>query len=106
MTPSNSLSRDRGDFHRRQILTVTARAVIVLAAALLEHLDLVAARVLDDLGRDFRAADDRRTDLGVAAVDEHEHFAERDLGPRLARQAVDSERVALSDLELLALGLD
>ena len=44
-----------------------ALAAVIVPAPLLEDDDLVAARLLDELGRDFGAGDEGRADLDIGA---------------------------------------
>src|SRR5205085_9476543 len=87
------------------MLTVTARALISLTAALLEDDDLLVAAVFDDFGFDFGARE-RLAELEVRAVADHEDFAERNLFAGFAVHAVDRQRVAFGDPVLFALRFD
>src|SRR5271168_2857027 len=57
-------ARDRRDADLGERLAVAALPVRVLAALLLEGDDLLALALLDDLGRDRSAFDERRAMLG------------------------------------------
>src|ERR1043166_8715152 len=62
---------DVGDLHFREVLPMALLLVIVLAAAVLDDADLVAAAVRDDLGGDRATLHQRRADgLLVAVGDE------------------------------------
>src|ERR1041385_993454 len=100
------LLRDPGDLHFREVLPVTLLLVIVLAAAMLDDADLVAAAVRHDLGGDLAALDQRRAHGLLVAVGDQQHFLEGDGRADIAGQALDLEDVAGGDLVLLATGLD
>ena len=57
---------------------VTALALRILAATLLEGDDLRAAGQLDHLGHDGGPLDRGRTDLHVVAIGQHQHIGDRD----------------------------
>src|SRR4051812_31128157 len=96
---------DRRDLDRRLMLTVTARALIVLTTALLEDDDLLIAAVIDDF-RFNLGPGERLAELEIGTVPDHQHFAERDRLALLANEAIDRQHVALGDLVLFALRLD
>src|SRR6185437_5834782 len=75
-----------GDADYREVMAVTALAARILAPALLERDDLVAAGVLEHLAGNGRARDGRGAELRRVAA-KHQHFAELD---DLARLAIDS----------------
>src|SRR5580765_2037427 len=62
------LCLDRGDLHGSEILPVTVLANVVLAEPELEHDELVAAPLLDDLAGDLRARHERLADRDVRAI--------------------------------------
>ena len=97
---------DLDDAHDRQVLPVAALALRILAPALLERIDLGAARLLDDLADDAGAADQRRADMVGLAVEQGEHLAEGDFRAGVAFQRHDGDLVVGGDLVLLAAGLD
>src|SRR5689334_19586689 len=87
------------------MLTVTARALIVLTTALLEDDDLLIAAVIDDFSFNL-CAGERLAELEVGTFADHQHFAERDLLALLALETVDRQGVAFGDFVLFALSLD
>src|SRR5262249_15892139 len=95
-----------GDLHFREVLPVTLLLVIVLAAAVLDDADLVAAAVGHDFAADLAALDGRRANGELVAVADQEDFLERDLRADVAVEALDLVGVAGSDFVLLAAGLD
>src|SRR6516164_1349876 len=72
-----ALGQNLGDPHQREFLAMTALAPRILAAALLEGDDLVAAHVIEDLGRNRCACNGRRADHRALAAD-REDLAELD----------------------------
>src|SRR6476660_4518749 len=63
-----ALGEDLGDAEQRQILAMPLLAAVVLAPLLLEHDDLVAARLLHHLGGNQRAGNGRATRLRAIAA--------------------------------------
>jgi hypothetical protein len=98
--------QDLGDPDLRQVLAVTHGAAVMLAPLLLEDLDLVAARLLDEFGGHDGAGDDRGADLESGVAGEHQHLVELEDVAGLAGQAFDLEHVVRLDAVLLAAGLD
>src|SRR6185312_15817925 len=82
-----AVSEDFGDADHRKLVPVTTLAARILAPALLEGDDLVAAGVLQHL-----AGNHRRADLRYVAAD-HQDLAELDDFPRLTVDAVDPDNV-------------
>src|SRR5690242_8700254 len=74
------LRLDLRDLHRGVVLAMPVATDVVLAAAELEHDELLAAALLDDLPGHLRAGDERLADVDVAAVTgRHEqHLIEHD----------------------------
>src|SRR5690606_28024919 len=70
------LAADGGDFDVRFSLTVTDLAAIGVAAALLEHRDLVALLRFDERAGDGEARE-ILAELHAAAVARHQHITER-----------------------------
>src|SRR5689334_4741947 len=87
---------------------MTVAAHVILAAAKLEHDELVAARLLDDLAGDLRARDERLTDRHVAAITgrDEKNLIEHDLGARITGELLDRNGLARLDSVLLATRLD
>src|SRR5437868_8117189 len=74
-----ALLGDAGDLHFGEVLPVTLLLVIVLAAAVLDDADLVAAAMRHDLGCDLAALDQRAADGVLVAIGDEQHLVERDL---------------------------
>src|SRR5260221_9635224 len=94
---------DAGDAQHGERLAVPVLAAVVVPPLLLEDEHLVAAYLLDDLGRDGGAAG---AALGIGALADHEHAVESHLCPRLAGELLDGDEVVLGNLVLLAAGAD
>src|SRR5215475_10168487 len=103
-----ALSLDRGDLHRRVVLTMPVPADVVLAAAELEHDELVAAALLDDLAGDLGAGDGRLADRHAAAIarGHQQHLVEHDRRAGIARELLDHHGLAGLDPVLLSTRLD
>src|SRR4051812_26397787 len=70
-----------------------------------EAIDLLAAKLLDDLGNDLGALDHRSAE-GPAAVAAHkEHFGQLDGRVRVPLELLDDDTLPLFDTVLLAAGL-
>ena len=83
-----------------------ARAALVAALGLeLEHAQLRAALVADDLGLDLDLPEVGGAEHGLVAVGEQERL-ELDLGALVALQALHEEGRALLNAVLLTAGLD
>ena len=93
-----------GDADQRVFVAIAALAARVLAAALLERNDLVAALMRDDFGRNSRTGHRVAEDGGVAA--DHQDIAELDDRARRAVEAGDLEGLFGGDAVLLAAGFD
>src|SRR4051812_11170072 len=88
-------AHDRFDLDRRQLLTVTVPANVVLTTAELEDHQLLAEPLLDDLGGDLRAGDDRGADRHVSVIRGHEeHLVEGDLITFIAWELLDPQSLA------------
>src|SRR4051794_14379542 len=87
---------------------MTVATDVVLAAAELEHDELVAARLLDDLAHDLRASESGLAHRHAAAVTrrDEEHLVEFDLGARFTGQLLDHDGLAWLDSILLSTRLD
>ena len=95
------------DLDDRKLLAVTPLALVALALLLLEDDDLVTALVLEDLGRNLGALEDRSANLECGALTGGENVGDLDGATRFrVGVAVDDQNVALGDSELLALGFD
>src|SRR5262245_3068760 len=98
------VSEDLGDADQREFLAVAALAPRVLAPALLERDDLVAALVPDHLAGHAGAAHGGAAHLNAVAA-EQEHFELDDIA-WLALELVDLDHVVGGDAVLLPAGLD
>src|ERR1700679_284129 len=96
---------DFGDLDLGEVLAVTALAMRVLPALLLEGDDLGMTSLLDDLTHDRGAVDERRAGLGAVAT-QHQDFAEGDRAAGVADQLLDLDDVVLDHFVLLAAGAD
>src|SRR6266851_712130 len=92
---------DAGDAQHGERLAMPVLAAVVVPPLLLEDDHLVAADLLDHLGRDGRAAG---AALGIGALADHEHAVEGHLGARLAGELLDGDQVVLGNFVLLAAG--
>ena len=88
------------------VLAMAARALGILAAALLERDDLGAAGLLDDLGGDGGTGHDGRADGHAGVGTDGQHFVESDGGAVFDFELLDFERFVDGDFVLLAAGLD
>src|SRR4051794_29710064 len=95
---------DLGGLDARQVLAVPGAAAIAALGLELEHAQLLAADVLDDLGVDL----DLRQAVGVEddVVGAEEDRLERHRCAGLLGQALDQQGLALLDAVLLTAGLD
>src|SRR6476661_6655767 len=89
-----------------EALTMTALARVVLAALHLEHDDLLAAAVADDLAGDHGAGQHGNAGLDVLAVVAEEDLVEFNLAARFANERGELVGAAGFDTILLAAGLD
>src|SRR6185437_12407641 len=88
-----------------RILAMPLLAAVVLAPLLLEHDDLVAARLLHHLGGNQRAGNGRAARLRAIAA-KQQHLAERNDVAGLARDALDLDNVVRRHAILLAARAD
>ena len=72
----------------------------------LKAMTLGAAALLDHLGDDLGARDDRRCRPWVAAAADHQHLGELDLGAGVAGDLLDGQDLVGGHAVLLAAGLD
>src|SRR3954468_18218513 len=79
-----SAESDVADLHFREALPVPLLARVVFPALVLEHDDLVALAVSDDLARDARATERRHAGANVLAVAAEENVVELDAGALIA----------------------
>ena len=77
-------------------------AAIIFSPLLLEHDDLLAAHLLDDLGRDARAGNRAARLRTALAAAEQEHLGKLDDIAGLARDALDLDNVVRRHAILLA----
>src|SRR5262249_23253620 len=99
-----AVCQDLRDPHQREILPVTAPAARILAAALLEDDDRVAARVFDDLGRNEGTGDRRLAD-GRPVAAAHRH-PDGDVFSSLRHELAEAERLIFGVRVLFAACLD
>src|SRR5208283_2074370 len=97
---------DAGDLDDRQILPVTALALGILAAPLLERDHLRPAGLLDDLAGDACARHVRGADGVGRAVEQRQNLVENHLRAGFAGQGHDGDLFFGGDRVLLAAGLD
>src|SRR6187402_2222261 len=88
----------------RVVLAMALRALIVLAPAHLEDLDLHAAAVADYGGRDFRSRHQGVTELYGVTVRDHENLVEDNLSANVCRYLFYFEFFAGGNSILLAAG--
>src|SRR5581483_9024804 len=99
------LGADAGDLELGQRLTVPQPAVVAGLVLEVVDADLRALGLRDHLSGDLRLGQGVRVVRDGAAVDE-QHGRQRDLGPGRDVELLDLDHIALSDLVLLAAGLD
>src|SRR3546814_3631010 len=90
----------------RSVLAVAVGAPVVLAALLLEHQDLVAAGLLDDLAGHADALDEGGAGLGPGTLAEPQDGLDGDDLAGIASQLPDDAHVILGDLVLLDPGFE
>jgi len=100
-----ALALDAGDLDRREILAMALLFVMLLAPAELEHDELSRSALGHDLPFDLGASDERFADLGRISS-QQEHLIELDLGARITRELIHSNRVALGHAVLLSAAAD
>src|ERR1700679_1123069 len=98
-------ARDRRDLDLGERLAMAALAMRVLAALLLEGDDFLALAMLEDLGRDRGAGNERRAMLRLVAA-QHQHVGELELVAHVAGDLLDDENVVLRHFILLPAGAD
>jgi hypothetical protein len=98
--------QDVGDLDDGLVLTVTANALGVLAAALLEGDDLAGAALLDHFGNDHGAIDEGCANGCAGAFADHENLVELDGVAGGALELLDRQNVIGGDAVLLATGFD
>src|SRR5262245_33709085 len=67
-------SADRGDLDFRERLPMPGLALVVLAPAEFDDTNLVGLALRRDLGLDLAAVQERRADLDVGALADHQYF--------------------------------
>src|SRR5262249_12131201 len=97
---------DLGDPQHGLVLAVPVLAPVLVPPLFLEDDDLVGAAVLDQLGADRGALDERRAGRRLGALADHQHLGELDRRARLADELFDRDDIALGDPVLLAAGAD
>ena len=97
-----SARRNGIDLHARQVLAMAPLAMRVLAALFLERDDFIGPVLDDDLSRNRRAVDQRRSDLAFGRQD----LRKADGRTRIARKSIDIHNVAGRDSILFAAGAD
>ena len=93
-----------GDAQLGQVLAVAVASPVVVAAALLEDDDAIAANVTHDLRCDAGAGDQRVADFDATLTGDHQHLAQLDDVARGAMKLLDPEEVIGGDAVLLAAG--
>src|SRR4051812_32534211 len=96
---------DAGDANLRQLLTVADALVVASLVLVLVDADLRTLGLRDDLGLDRDLRELGRIGGDSFTVDEQDR-QQRDLGTRSCVELLDLDHIALSDLVLLAAGLD
>src|SRR5688572_25201678 len=99
-----SSSGDRVHTAFRVVLAMALRALIVLAPAHLEDLDLHAAAVAEDGGRDFRSGHEGVTELHGVSVRDHQDLVEDNLSANVCRYLFYFDFLAGGNSVLLAAG--
>src|ERR1700733_6676309 len=89
---SLSAGVDTGDLQRREMLTMTAFAMRVLAALLLEGHDLFAPAMLDDLGMDYRTRNERRARFRRIPA-QKQHFFQLKRGSGIAVELLNGQDI-------------
>src|SRR3954453_15093846 len=97
---------DLGDPQHGLMLPVAVLAAVILPPLLLEHDDLVGAAMLDQLGADRGAGNERRAGRHVGALADHQHLAKLDRRAGFAGELLDRDQIVLGDLVLFAAGAD
>src|SRR6187399_2911464 len=96
-----------GDAHARQHAAMSTGLAEALAALLLEHAQLRAARLAIDDAHDFRVGDKGRSGDDIARVlFDEQHLIERECRAVLAGCAVDFNHGTWRHFDLPATGLD
>src|SRR5258706_9832477 len=95
-----SLARNGGHADPRELAPVATAAAVLAPALELEDLDLLAAKVLDDLGRNRCALHGRAAHGNLVAVAEQEHLVELEARPGLTGEERDVEHFVRRDLRL------
>src|SRR3954467_11634544 len=85
--------QDFRDPDGREVLAMPLLAAIMLAALLLEDDELRSADLGDDLARDCRSLDDRRSPLDLIPGRDHEHVREGDGLSGTSFELLDLDRV-------------
>src|SRR5436190_11973087 len=99
-----SAEADVVDANFGEALTMSALPRVILSALVLEHDDLVATAVLDDLTGDFGPLEHRHTRADVVTVGAEQHFVELDVTAGVADERRNAICLARLDTILLAAG--
>src|SRR5216683_1929151 len=106
LMPRAGRTRDRGNAQHGLLLAMPLLAAVIVPPLLLEDDDLRRPALLDHGGGDRGALEQRRPRRDLRTLADHQHLAELDRGPGLARELLDRDDVVLGDLVLLAAGPD
>src|SRR3954463_13565461 len=101
----SALPADLGDLDPRQLLAMAGATLVAALGLELEHAQLRAAQMLDDLGRDVGLAERVSLEPRVPVTGEQQRL-ERDGGADVVGQPLDEQGLALLDAVLLTAGLD
>src|SRR4051794_3967964 len=102
---SGSLALDRRDADARQFLTVPRAALVAALGLELEHAELGATQVFNDLGLDGGLGQAVPLEDGIAVACEQQ-WLQRDGGADVVGQTLDQEGLALDHAVLLTAGSD
>src|SRR5579864_1612088 len=97
---------DPSDPQHCLVLAMAVLAPVIVSPLLLEDDDLVSAAVLDQLGANRGADDERSASRHAGAVADHQNFGQLNGRTRLAGELFDRDHVVGRDLVLLAAGAD
>src|SRR3954447_559871 len=97
---------DRRDADARQFLAVAGAALVAPLWLELEHAELRAALVRDDLSSDAQVRQTVALEDGVVPVSGEQQRLQRDGGADIVGQTLDQKGLTLDDAVLLTAGLD
>jgi hypothetical protein len=98
--------QDIGDAQHGEVLAMTAQTAVMFPPLFLEHEDLVATLLRNDLGGDGRAVDQRGAHGLLGLIADHQHFAQLDRAAGLGVELLDLDNIVFGDPVLLAAGSD